>query len=448
MTTKASINSAFNALPDLLRSTNPFKNPLDSPPIDKRIKAVDIAIGTGLTLYLLSFGFYALKSYSMWDFSAYYWAAKASLAGLDPYNTNEVSTLAGKELFPYLYPPLVTRLFYPLAILPPVAARIIYVALQYLAVAATSLLWRDVIRYASPKANSLSGILSIRLVILCFAFNASVIKVLRTGQITIFENLFLWLAISSILRCKYRNFGVAVIAAALPKVTPIALAFLPFLDRRKGSSFYCVISIVAAYVALILFQILFLGSEWASFRSALSFLDPEFSSSLPSEAWSNTPSILQVLLSIPPLSHSLSFALGSAEFAVLIYIAIVALCIAFLMCNSHHFLLREGQCLSNSMHTLLLVTIFVCLSPRLRDYSYVVMIFPLAFLFLYTRLGAVIFGCLSMVIPFLGWLPGFGNFGINLREFSSFYLALFTCISFLIMLPTPPPSPKPSSAIT
>ena len=371
----------------------------------------------------------------MWDFSAYYWAAKASIAGLDPYSVHDVSGIAGQEIFPYLYPPLVTRLFYPLALLPPVFARLVYIGLQYLSLCLSFLIWKDIIRYSGVKVDASRDFFAFRLLVLCFAFNAALILNLRAGQVSIFENLFLWASVIAIIRSKYALFSVTVVLAALVKFTPVGLALFALIDKRQSvrNRVLNVVSTLSLFFLVQAFQLLFFGSEWDSFRAALSYLSPEFASSLPAEAWRLAPSALQVLLSIEPLNGGLMTAL-SLNSAHLIYALVLCLglCAMVLICVFKP--LRHGTQFQNVIVLLLTISIVVCIAPRIRDYSYIIMIFPFMFSAIYTRLGCIVLLMLSMIIPYLGWLPGLGSFGLSLREFSSYYLSLFTVIALACSL--------------
>ena len=94
------------------------------------MRAVLRAVALGLIgLYVFTF---ALKNVTLqWDFKSYMLAARAALAGLDPYQIDALSAIAGKPVaIPFLYPPIALVPFVTMVPLSPDIAAMAWIAFK------------------------------------------------------------------------------------------------------------------------------------------------------------------------------------------------------------------------------------------------------------------------------------------------------------------------------
>ncbi len=161
------------------------------------------------------------------NFKIYYYAATALSQGQDPYDQDVLAGLAGGQyVLPYGYPPAPLHLFRPLALLDYATASAIFVIVKFAAFAFLMWLWQRVFLERSWDGPFF---------LLClFGFNYTVYFDLQTGNISIFEQVLLWLGFYAYLREKYFPFVVCVVLAASFKITPVFfLVLLLFIEGRK-----------------------------------------------------------------------------------------------------------------------------------------------------------------------------------------------------------------------
>jgi hypothetical protein len=164
---------------------------------------------------------------SQWDFEVYYYAARALRAGLDPYNTQSLTKVAGKAMpLPFVYPPVFLALFAPIAGLSLATAKAVYLAAKLAALAGLLTIWGCLCR-------SLRETL-ILLIVVLLAFNATTFSDLYAGNITCFEQLLLWLGIAALLTGRRMLFAVLIPVAATPKFLPMLLILLLLFEGRKA----------------------------------------------------------------------------------------------------------------------------------------------------------------------------------------------------------------------
>jgi hypothetical protein len=180
------------------------------------------------TLVLLClWRFWHMRAAGNWDFMVYYWAAKAQRAGLDPYNLDNLSRVAGQRVvLPYLYPPAILYLLRPFTLLPLGTAVATYVGLKVACLVGLMLIWRACLETRDTL---------VLFVIVIFGFSDAVFNDLFAGNVSILEAFVIWIAFFSLLRGRTILFAVLVVCASVAKLTP--LFFLPLTllttDRRR-----------------------------------------------------------------------------------------------------------------------------------------------------------------------------------------------------------------------
>jgi hypothetical protein len=164
---------------------------------------------------------------TQWDFTTYYYAGKISATGGDVYNVDVSRQIAGGYVHQYLYPPMAARLFRPLASLPMKTARQIWFWLHILALVPLVWIWR---RYFIMEGPGWPFYL-----LAIVGFGESIYLDLKAGNVTIFEQLLLWLGFALLVRKRTALFCLCVVGAALLKGMPLlflGLLFLLSVDRK------------------------------------------------------------------------------------------------------------------------------------------------------------------------------------------------------------------------
>jgi hypothetical protein len=161
-----------------------------------------------------------------WDFYMFYGSAHDFLNGITPYR--------GKGLSFY-HPPL-TLYFYSLfARLPFLLAYELWFCLKLLALAQLILLWKR--RFLNLEYTWWTTIFFL------FAYNGTIYADLVSGNVSLFEQLGLWLGFAALLSGRNALFCLCIIVVAQFKLTPIFFALLllvvPERPQWKWFAFCC-----------------------------------------------------------------------------------------------------------------------------------------------------------------------------------------------------------------
>lgn len=194
-------------------------------------KTVDAALliagGAAFLFHIVVVGFQWTEL--QFDFRAYYFAAVAADAGLDPYSEDDIlvwSEMMGLEpkALPFAYQPISLELFRPLGLMDFHTAYMVWIGVQSVAIATVfSVLWKYV---GLPPGHTLA--------VLAFGFNAAAPLVLRHGQITLVCAALFLVGLTLAAR---RPLAAAVLSvlAATPKpwIGPVVgYVLVPFSVRR------------------------------------------------------------------------------------------------------------------------------------------------------------------------------------------------------------------------
>lgn len=166
-----------------------------------------------------------------WDLRVYYDSARAYEAGLSPYDeTARVGLPAGggdedgsypaiADALAFVYPPIAIHAFRPLARLDYLAAYRLWLLAKVVALVALAVLWAR--RFQAMEHSPLA------LLVLLLGFNAALVADLSSGNLSLFEQLALWSAFALLLSGRDAAFALAVAAIAQFRLAPAA--FLGFL---------------------------------------------------------------------------------------------------------------------------------------------------------------------------------------------------------------------------
>ncbi|MET0151426.1 MAG: glycosyltransferase family 87 protein [Candidatus Binatia bacterium] len=197
-----------------------------------------VALALALTLYAAHH-----VSQSMGDFKVYQRAAERAVAGERIYRLEDPHR--------YLYAPVVTFLFFPLAFLPTVAGRLLWFAFN--AVLLVSV-FRSTVRLLFPDGRAPPGFYALVL-LLSFRF---IDNNLGHGQLNI---LLLWLvlrAYEGASRARYLFAGLALAGAIAAKIVPVVFLLEIVLHRRWRFLAWS----LAAFAALMALPVMWWGTTY------------------------------------------------------------------------------------------------------------------------------------------------------------------------------------------
>jgi hypothetical protein len=171
-----------------------------------------------IALYALAllYGVLANGDRMQWDFQTYYYAGRAFAQGLDPYDLQALTQVAGREIgYPFAYPPVTLPVFEVLGTLDLRTASVVYLALKVVALAGLIAIWR---RWFIRSRPDLFFYL-----FLLFGFGGAIYADLSSGNISLFEQVALWVAFAAFARGRTFAFTLLVVGVSLFKLTPILL---------------------------------------------------------------------------------------------------------------------------------------------------------------------------------------------------------------------------------
>ncbi|HEX2910317.1 MAG TPA: glycosyltransferase family 87 protein [Chloroflexia bacterium] len=359
----------------------------------------------------------------LWDFKCYYFAVKAYNEGLNPYDTQNLINHYGFYLYAFVYPPLTLLAFQPLSWLDYQVAAWIFVLVKLIMLGILLTLWQ---RFFLEKQGGLVFYL------LCLlAFNGTLFIDFSAGNISIIEQFFLWWAFYFWLKGRLKLFCAAVLVAAFFKLVPLAFLGLLIFSRNPRRWYYLGSS--SALGGLLI------GASWLYDRA----LFGQFLKSMGQidERGIYNPSLLSLLrdiLKIPPMEK-----LSLLDGGLYLLIAVIITAVSW-------YYLRPVLKLKKSPDREKLILFLACLvyglvAPRFKDYSYILLIPAVYFLWLKLnelgKLKPLIFLVVAVMLPsanrnMLGnaTLPGFTLLTQILTQYHSLLLAALTWGFYLYYL--------------
>jgi hypothetical protein len=181
-----------------------------------------------LALYLV--GFAPRNATLQWDGRTYLHAARAALAGLDPYRLADLEKIAGyhRVSLPFLYPPVALLPFLPLARLETASALALWLGFKLALFAALVVLWK---RLAMKVEWLPLGLVAV------FGSNGSALWDLRAGNVGILEAALVWSGLAALIAGRRVWFASLIVAAACFKLVPsvyLLLLLVPLRGARPG----------------------------------------------------------------------------------------------------------------------------------------------------------------------------------------------------------------------
>jgi len=361
---------------------------------------------------LVAFGLMALvairwNSYQ-WDFQMFYGSATDFLQGTSPYR--------GKGLSFY-HPPLTLYLYELFAHLPRNLAYELWLALKIAALSALFLIWnRHFLKLDLAWTTVVYFIL---------AYNATIYADLVSGNISIFEQLGLWIGFAALLQGGYALFSLCVVLVAQFKLTPIFFAVLLLLAPKRHQWLWFAVCVVG-FVAVFLLNLLFQPALLHDFFTAAAALD---------ERGANAPGTLALIRDVFDRIGGPGFSERTHVDEAIFVIAALAVGVSSLAVVVRH---RSANAEPNSK----LIVYFACLAyalavPRMKTYSYILLLIPtLALIYILPRRALVPAACaalVALVVFPLDSLP-FRSLSQLLYEYMPLAAALGTWVGFHYIL--------------
>jgi hypothetical protein len=288
-----------------------------------------------------------------WDFATYYRAGQAVRAGLNPYDLGSLTEVAGTEVgFPFAYSPIVLPALSLFSRLEFASAYQLFLTLKAVSLAALVFLWTR--RILDREAR-------LPFYLLCvFGFGGAIYADLSSGNVSIFEQLGLWMGFEALRRNRPILFSFLVIAASLFKLTPAAfllLLVIPGLPRRAGTF----MAAAGAFVAVNGLTFLAAPNLYRDFLSVAGQLD---------DRGVINPSTLALLRDLGDLLARKGIPVSAvAEWSVFAAFAGVIVLVTWLA-------LRRHGTEDSRLQITLACLAFALVMPRFKNYGYILLIPP------------------------------------------------------------------------
>lgn len=328
---------------------------------DPRIRlALTTAVWLGLLGCVYSI---AADNLAQWDFNVYYSAAHALAAGETPYRPiHPHPGLAGDLIFQY--PPLTTYLFYWSNLFSLAAAKLVWLGLKLLAIGVLAWTWRrDFERVDATWPIAL---------FIALGFNATLLKDFVTGNISTLEQVGIWVGFSMLVRGRPYAAAVLLAFVAQFKLLPAAfLVLIPLVRPLDGwKAFLLGCAVFAGLLGLNFVLSPTLTHDYLSqFGNANVRMD---------DRGINNPSSLALFRDIIDLTAwvpGLSYNRDAGTRVYFFYIA--ALLLILIRATSG----RVRRVLNSDPRLIIYCgcALYAVAMPRMKDYSYILMLIPALF---------------------------------------------------------------------
>jgi hypothetical protein len=289
-----------------------------------------------------------------WDFRSYYFAGRAYVQELNPYSLDDLARVAGRELgYPYAYPPITLPLLGWASGLEFSGAYLLFLGLKVVALGALVYLWSMEFLGERPDPA---------FVLFCFfGFGGALYTDLVAGNVTVFEQLALWMGLAALRRGRAGLFCVLVLLASSFKLLPVFfLALLPILGFPRWYRYLA--ASIGAFLAAHAVSFLLQPGLFRSFLSVAQHLD---------ERGAINPSSLALVRDVFEAGARKGLVLvpdGTAE-AIYFLLAVGFLSVAIWA--------ARRQEAADSRDVLYLVCLaFALIVPRFKDYAFVLLLVP------------------------------------------------------------------------
>lgn len=324
------------------------------------------------------------------DFKTYYYAAKAYEKGRDPYDLGRIRKMAADpELKPFIYPPHTLVLFRPLSRLGYRPAYALFFAAKIAALLALVFIWMRIV----PVSRRDGWALCVTVLLGC---QSAVLRDLRAGNVSLFEQFFLWGGILLILRNRRWGGGVSILLSAAFKLVTVALAPVVVILRRSWASLGLLGVLLLLAVAGGLLLRAAQPDLWDRFIAGARALD---------ERGNKAPGALALIFD---LRDALALRPSAA------YVIYGVWCAAVLGAAAWAFRLTRRFADPRPMLYVFLLA-YALTAPRRKDYSYILVLLPALHVLSVMAKGrlAALAGCALLWIP----MVPYQSFGVAAAAF-------------------------------
>ncbi len=318
--------------------------------LDKTATILFILLATATMVHL------ALDAdHYQWDFRVYHGAGVAYDSGEDPYDVS-----AWKSLAPFVYLPMFLPILKWISRLDYQIAYPIWLALKLAALIGLIALWR---RKFIPN-----GSWAVLLALVVLGFQMAVYWDIKAGNIAVFEQLALWLAFLALMKDRPGLFCSLVSLLALIKITPVAFLALPLaLDPHRYWRY--VAGAVGGLAAVIAANWLLMPELFARFIDNALAMDER--------AISYDYAALPFFRDLVALVSSSTGTQTTVPLILYLLLVVSVLALTYQRMKKGGGLTDPGDRLSQ---IILACVTFVVIAPRLKCYSFSLLLIPAVYL--------------------------------------------------------------------
>ncbi len=315
------------------------------------------------------------------DFRTYYYATWAYQQGLNPYDLESLQDIsgAGDHKLPFVYPPYILDLFRPFANLGYWPAYYLFLLLKIVALYGLVTVWTKVVPADKNDWWALW-------VTVFLGYRSAVLLDIRSGNVSIFEQLLIWSGVLLVLRSQCAVGGISIALSSMFKLLTSALIPLLVIIRRSWRSFR--IALFVLFGTVCMYAVLYSAQPrlWSQFISEAGALD---------ERGNICPSSLALLRDL---------ADATAMGPVPVYVLYGLLCSLVFGVLTWAFIATRN---SRDVYPMMYLTIlgYCILAPRMKDYSLIIALLPTLHVLssMCQRRWQVIVGCTLLWIPIIDY---------------------------------------------
>lgn len=397
---------------------------------NRRLRLAILAALAAYAAALYALGWMYPQRYQL-TFEAYYYGARAFEATGNPYDSEYIASIAGRDdVYPYVKLPLTVHLVRPFAWFDYVTAKRIYLLFKIAALG--YLLWLWSTRFLKPPID-------VKFLFLCLlGFNFALFWDFWSGNVSLFTFAVLWTAFYAFVRNRLGWFTTFTVLAAFWKLTPIfflsMLVFLPGKHKWR----WLVIGAVAFGAMQGASLLLYPDLTEAFFASA------EKMRGVQSEHWAGQVKDTGKINRAGSVSSYMLFAeahnlaeqaiahkLPETLAMILYVIAVVCVFVATIYCARRQLPARNAD--TRAMLVMMSCLVYLLILPRALVYEYVLALLP-AYLIArrFPKVDPVyVLLALMLLVPIVGRPAGVNWFITNFADFTPLFLALVVWLAGL-----------------
>ena len=309
-------------------------------------------------IFLLGFGVpEAFPPDGQWDFETYYHAVEVYDAGGNPWDRDQLVDVAGPRVLNFIYPHH-TFVFFRLFALDDLStAKTVYLLAKLGCVVVLCVLWATCF---VPR-----GVRGWFLAFAALGYSATIWRDLVAGNVSLFEQTLIWFGVFALLRGRLWLFCVLIILAAQFKILPICLLGLVLLSDSPHKWRYFSGSVVACALAA--------GGIYLTNPDAIRMFLHSASTVGGAEPGGDVnPCALALIREVTAdiLERFTMLDAASARSTAYLPYAVYVLAVLLALARC----IRGGRDIRSAVFLGILT--YALITPRMKDYSYVLLLLP------------------------------------------------------------------------